>query len=72
MASLDNEGARVVDKFNGEKFNLWKFKLEMELASVDLWGIVDENEEATPPNVNPKVKKKIHKTYQEGDVHHCN
>jgi hypothetical protein len=71
MASLDSEGARVIDKFNGEKLNLWKSKLEMELASVDLWGIVDEYEEATPPNVNSKVKKKNTKKNQEGNVHHC-
>lgn len=32
MTSLAGEGARVMDKYNGEKFNLWKVKMEMVLA----------------------------------------
>ncbi len=32
MASFEGESARVIDKFNGENFNLWKFKMEMVLA----------------------------------------
>ena len=32
MASSDNEGLRIDDKFNGENFSLWKFKMEMVLA----------------------------------------
>jgi hypothetical protein len=27
MASFEGESARVIDKFNGENFNLWKFKI---------------------------------------------
>jgi hypothetical protein len=39
MALFEGESTRVVDKFNGENFNLWKFKMEMVLASMDLWDI---------------------------------
>ncbi len=57
MASFEGESARVIDKFNGENFNLWKFKMEMVLASMDLWQIVDGSEEAPPSNLDPKVIK---------------
>jgi len=30
--SNEGEGVRLIDKFNGENFNLWKFKIEMILA----------------------------------------
>lgn len=36
MASFEGERARVTNKFNGENFNLWKFKIEMLLASLDI------------------------------------
>jgi hypothetical protein len=39
MASFEGESTRVIDKFNGENFSLWKFKMEMVLASMDLWEI---------------------------------
>lgn len=58
MASHEGDGARVINKFNGKKFNLWKFKLDMRLAYVNLWNIVDAFEEASPSNTDPKVKKK--------------
>ncbi len=57
MASFEGESARVIDKFNGENFNLWKFKMEMVLASMDLWEIVDGSEEAPPSDSDPKVMK---------------
>jgi hypothetical protein len=57
MASFEGESARVIDKFNGENFNLWKFKMEMVLASMDLWEIVDGSEEAPPSDSDPKVIK---------------
>ncbi len=57
MALFEGESTRVIDKFNGENFNLWKFKMEMVLASMDLWEIVDESEEVPPSNSDPKVIK---------------
>lgn len=41
MTLVEGDGSRVINKFNGENFNLLKFKLEMGLASVDIWAIVD-------------------------------
>ena len=37
MGSFENESGRVIDKFKGDNFNLWKFKMEMVLESMDLW-----------------------------------
>lgn len=41
MTSFAGEGIEAINKFNEKNFNLWKFKLEMELAYVDLWKIVN-------------------------------
>jgi hypothetical protein len=57
MTSFEGESARVIDKFNGENFSLWKFKMEMVLASMDLWEIVEGSEEAPPSDADPKVIK---------------
>ncbi len=36
MASSGGEGVHIIDKFNGENFGMWKFKMEMILAEKDL------------------------------------
>lgn len=54
MASFEGESARVIDKFNGQNFNFWKFKMEMVLASMDLWDIVDESEEPPSSHCDPR------------------
>jgi hypothetical protein len=41
MALYESETARVVDKFNGYNFSLFKFKMEMILDEKDLWDIVE-------------------------------
>ena len=33
-----------IEKFNGENFHLWKFKMQMVLEDKDLWGIVSGDE----------------------------
>lgn len=33
---IKDESVRAIDKLNGKKFKLWKFKLEIGLASMDL------------------------------------
>ena len=43
MASEDSASLRI-DKFNGENFHLWKFKMQMVLEEKDLWGIVSGDE----------------------------
>lgn len=32
MTSFVNEGARIINKHNGENFNIWKFKLQINLV----------------------------------------
>lgn len=48
MATYENESARTIDKFKGENFSLWKFKMEMVLESMDLWEIVEGTEKPPP------------------------
>ena len=40
MTSFERKTTRIINKFNGGKFNLWKFKIKM-LALMNLWDIVD-------------------------------
>jgi hypothetical protein len=57
IASFESKEAKVMDKFHKEKCSLWKFKIEMVLASMDLWDIVDKSKKAPPSNAYPKVLK---------------
>ena len=57
MAATTSEGLTLVDKFNGDNFSLWKFKMEMVLASKELWDIVEGSEVAPPSSVDEKDKK---------------
>lgn len=45
MAMFEGESSKLVEKFDGVNFHLWKFKMEMLLASKDLWEIVEGSEE---------------------------
>lgn len=56
MASFEGKRAKVIDKFNGENFNLKKFKIEMLLASLDIRKIMEGIEESLFSNVDLKVK----------------
>lgn len=56
MASSDGEGLRLVEKFNGDNFSLWKFKMEMVLSSKELWDIGDGSE--NPPSLDADVSVK--------------
>ena len=47
MAYLESKGAIVVDRFHGERSSLWKLKMELELASMDLWDIMDRSKDST-------------------------
>lgn len=64
MTSFDSEAVTLIDKFNGENFNLWKSKIRMLLASMDIWNIVDISEKTRPSDVDPKMLKKIPKTHK--------
>src|SRR5579875_408018 len=57
MAFLEGESVRVLEKFNGTNFNLWKFKMNLALSSMDLWEIVEGTEEAPPSDASEKDKK---------------
>lgn len=57
MISFESDAARIINKFNGGNFNLWNFKIEMLLAFMHLWGIMDGSKEALPSNADPKVLK---------------
>ena len=56
-ASNEGEGLRLIEKFNGENFSLWKFKMEMILVEKDLWEIVEGTKGPPSFDVDPKVKK---------------
>jgi hypothetical protein len=55
MASYEGEGPKVVDKFDGVNFHLWKFKMEMVMAEKELWDIVDGSEEPPQSTTDPGV-----------------
>ena len=57
MAYLENEGARIMDKFHTERFRLRKFKMEVVLASMKFWDIVNGSKKAPLSNSDPKVLK---------------
>lgn len=57
MVSDEGERLTMVDKFNDENFNLYKFKLKMVLAIKDLWKIVDCLEVPPPSTTNDNDKK---------------
>ena len=57
IASSTNDNLSMVDKFNGNNFGLWKFKMEMVLASKDLWDIMDNSESPPPNNAEESTKK---------------
>jgi hypothetical protein len=57
MASNEHDGLISVDKFGGENFNLYKFKLEMAMSTKDLWEIVDGSELPPPSTASDDARK---------------
>ena len=53
MTSFEGEATRIINKFN-----IYKFKIEMLLASMDLYDIVDKHKKPLPFNTNPNLMKK--------------
>ena len=47
MASSTNDNLPMLDKFNGDNFGLWKFKMEMVLAAKDLLGHCGQVQKST-------------------------
>ena len=58
ITSFKSEVARIIEKSNGRKFNIWKLKIKRLLAFVDLWDILDGSKKAPPSNADSKVLKK--------------
>ncbi len=48
MFSFQMESLKVMEKFDGGNFHLWKFKMRMMLSKHGLWKFIDGN--ATLPN----------------------
>ena len=55
MALYEGETTCVVDKFNGDNFSLFKFKMEMIIDEKDLWDIVEGTKKALSIESNEKV-----------------
>jgi hypothetical protein len=55
MALYESESACVVEKFNGDNFSLFKFKMEMILDEKDLWDVVEGTEKAPPSDSDVKI-----------------
>lgn len=58
MASFESKVVRIIDKINERKFDIWKFKIKIFLASMNIWDIVDGNDEPLSSNVDPKILTK--------------
>ena len=71
MASFESKGLKMVDKFNGVNFHLWKFKMEMVMAKKELWEIVDGSEEPPPSSSDPKDENCIQSARKEGICNSC-
>jgi hypothetical protein len=41
MSSFQMESLKVMEKFDGANFHLWKFKMRMMLSKHGLWKFVD-------------------------------
>ena len=57
MTSSENDGLISVDKFGGENFNLYKFKLDIALSTKDLWEIVEGSELPPPFTASDDARK---------------
>ncbi len=62
MSSFQMESLKVIEKFDGGNFHLWKFKMRMMLSKHGLWKFVDgsvtlPNEEVVSADYNKKEMK---------------
>jgi len=62
MSSFQMESLKVMEKFDGGNFHLWKFKMHMLLSKHGLWKFVDgsailPNEEVAKVDYNEKETK---------------
>ena len=57
IASSKGDGHITLDKFGGDNFNVYKFKLEMVMSTKDLWEIMEGSELLSPSTASDEVKK---------------
>ena len=57
MVSNEGEELIMADKCGAKNSNLYKFKLDMVLATKDLWEIAGSSEAPPPSTANDKVRK---------------
>lgn len=57
MACSEGLGHIMLDKFGGDNFNIYRFKLEMVMSTKDLWEIVEGTELPPPSTASDEVKK---------------
>ena len=57
MASNEDDGHIMLDKFGGDNFNLYKFKLVMVMSTKDLWEFMKDSELQALSTVSDDVKK---------------
>jgi hypothetical protein len=65
MSSFQMESLKVMEKFNGGNFHLWKFKMHMMLSKHGLWKFVDgnviiPNDENQITDYNEKAPRHLH------------
>ncbi len=65
MSSFQMESLKVMEKFDGGNFHLWKFKMRMMLSKHGLWKFVDgsvtlPSEEVARADYNTKETKALH------------
>ncbi len=53
MSSFQMESLKVIKKFDGGNFHLWKFKMHMMLSKHGLWKFVDGS--VTIPNDEDQI-----------------
>ena len=56
MVSSEGDGHITLDKFGGDNFNRYKFKLEMVMSTKDLRHILDGLELPPPSTANNEVR----------------
>ena len=59
MASSEGEGLRVIQMFRGENFHQWKVRMELALAALDLWDIVQVREVGPSSSADAREHKEF-------------
>jgi hypothetical protein len=55
MSSFQMESLKVMEKFDGGNFHLWKFKMRMMLSKHELWKFVDEMQQFPMMKIKSRI-----------------